>query len=104
MAKKTIASDKLTQRDVIEALSERNMLRLTPPVRITQKATWDALVGLLLLKRCDVIVRKTDKSGSRYERIRASATHAKMTLQLNSAVMEYIIRSNSPTPNWCNDD
>ena len=67
MAKKVFSSNKLDMKAVLVALETRSMVRLNPPVRQTNKTAWDALIGALLMKRCDLIVMIVDEKGKRHD-------------------------------------
>lgn len=103
MAKKVFASKNLDMKSVLVALESRNMIRLKPPVRQTNKTAWEALVGALLHKRCDLLVMIVDEGGKRYERVRGTSTNAKITRQMGLAAIEYVLRPTAETPKWAKE-
>lgn len=100
MAKKVFSSKNLDIIDLLDALESRNVIRLKPPVREANQASWDALTGALLMKRCDLIVQVIGQSGKHYQRIRHSDSTAAMTVRLKGAAIEYVIRTGASTPKW----
>jgi len=90
--------------EVLGALEGRNMVKLRPPVREGQKAQWDALTGALLMHRCDLIVKRATDDGIRYERVRYTATSARMTRQLAGSSIEYVLRTSAATPKWATEE
>ena len=100
MAKKKFSTKNLDTTALLEALEKRSLIQLTPPVRPSQKRTWDDLTAALLRGHCDLIVLIVDENGRRHERVSGKSTPAKMTRQLTRAVMEYVIRTDASSPNW----
>lgn len=103
MAKKVFSSTKATLADLLEALQSRNMVRLEPPLRSTQKTLWDGLIGALLVQKCDLIVRIIDEQGARYERVRGKSPNAIITRKMGSGAVEYVLRPSAETPKWASE-
>ncbi len=103
MSKKVFSTKSLDLNNILITLETRNSVRLRPPVRETNKAAWVLLVGALLTKRCDLIVKVTDETGNHYQRVRGASTTARLTQQMAHAAIEYVLRPTADTPNWAQD-
>ncbi|MEM6528617.1 MAG: hypothetical protein AAF653_10005 [Chloroflexota bacterium] len=103
MVQKTISTQDIDAKQVQQALEDRSLLQLSPPVGTGQKATWDELTRGLLHKRFDLIVLTVDKNGKRYLRVRGTSTQAKITRQMKVAVMEYVLHPAAKTPEWAQE-
>jgi len=103
MTKKILTLQDIDAKQIPKYLENRALLQFETPIGQGQKTAWDELTRGLLNKRFDLIVLTIDKNGKRYERVRGTSTHAKITRQLKVAVVEYVLRPDAETPNWTND-